>query len=485
MSTFEPEQTAAELLAEVTRLRAENERLRQRNATAQARAAQALSRATRLAQVVSVLGQLTDVDEVLDRAASEIAELFGADILVIWLGTRADQPATAWGMRPGAPPPVLSLSEADTARLVEVPILVGPVAECSVPEAVRAYEPAHVAWIRLSHRRDDLGTMLLVRRADQPFDSSDTLELRAVATRVALAIDNGRLQRRSQERLERLERLYERTAQLVGMLELGEIARLLASVALQELPVTGAEICIERPGAGAEHAASGSLAGDGSTEGAGDAAVRRAPLTLMEPATGWLGVADLDEDDSEAVDLLHHIADLANLVVGKALLFDATRTQAQYDAMTGLANRALFMDRLEESLQRARRYQHLVGLIFVDLDKFKQVNDTLGHAAGDELLVTVAHRLRDAVRATDTVARLGGDEFVVLCDRIDSTENLRVLAGRLSTRVQEPATIAGQEMRPGASMGVADTETSGYESAVLLAGADAAMYEDKADRRRR
>ena len=155
------------------------------------------------------------------------------------------------------------------------------------------------------------------------------------------------------------------------------------------------------------------------------------------------------------------------------------RHQMLHDALTGLANRTLLMDRLAQELQRARRHGGQVAVLFLDLDDFKQVNDTLGHDVGDALLVHVAGLLRSAVRPDDTVARLGGDEFVLVCD-IESSENAWDIAKRIHATSRTGTEVAdGTRLRPAFSIGMvlADPETS--DPVALLRDADSAMYAAK------
>ena len=163
-----------------------------------------------------------------------------------------------------------------------------------------------------------------------------------------------------------------------------------------------------------------------------------------------------------------------------------TTDRRSYDALTGLANRALFIERVTEALSRAsRRARSSFAVLFVDLDHFKAVNDTLGHAAGDLLLIEVARRLEMCVRPGDTVARLGGDEFAVLVARMEDAEDATRVADRIQQEMRSPVAIGSGAVRPGASIGIALSH-SGYEAAAeLLRDADAAMYRAKADGRGR
>ncbi|WP_328459856.1 GGDEF domain-containing protein [Actinoplanes sp. NBC_00393] len=154
------------------------------------------------------------------------------------------------------------------------------------------------------------------------------------------------------------------------------------------------------------------------------------------------------------------------------------RHQAFHDSLTGLANRPLLRDHLTQALARARRGSP-VAVLLIDLDGFKKVNDTYGHATGDQLLVAVAQRLRDAVRGADTAARLGGDEFAVLLDGMDSPRDAVLVAERLLASIQEPLTLSGIDLAPAASVGVAVWREHADIDA-LLHDADSAMYAAKA-----
>jgi diguanylate cyclase (GGDEF)-like protein/PAS domain S-box-containing protein len=152
--------------------------------------------------------------------------------------------------------------------------------------------------------------------------------------------------------------------------------------------------------------------------------------------------------------------------------------QAFHDGLTGLANRALFRDRLEQALARSERSLGLLAVLLVDLDGFKQVNDSLGHDAGDQLLQAVAERFSAEIRPSDTLARLGGDEFAVLVDGAHESHALAV-AGRLLNALAEPVWIAGRELSVGASIGIALHPGGAGPSEELLRHADVAMYAAK------
>lgn len=152
---------------------------------------------------------------------------------------------------------------------------------------------------------------------------------------------------------------------------------------------------------------------------------------------------------------------------------------ARYDALTGLPNRALFHDELDHILATMRRTGPS-AILFIDLDQFKQVNDTLGHPRGDELLCAVADRLRDMMRKTDIVARFGGDEFVVLQSPLRSSSDAANLAQRIVDKLSAPYDIDGHEVVIGASIGIAMAPRDGVDPDLLLKNADMALYHAKA-----
>lgn len=153
--------------------------------------------------------------------------------------------------------------------------------------------------------------------------------------------------------------------------------------------------------------------------------------------------------------------------------------QALRDPLTRLPNRLLLMDRARQALGRLRRSHALVALLFIDLDRFKAVNDSFGHAAGDHLLMAVAERLTDALRDSDTAARLGGDEFVVLAEDLESEEEALAVAERVLRALQAPFRRGATEVAMLASVGVSVSNASDADPEDLLREADIAMYRAK------
>jgi diguanylate cyclase (GGDEF)-like protein len=181
---------------------------------------------------------------------------------------------------------------------------------------------------------------------------------------------------------------------------------------------------------------------------------------------------------------LRGVGDQASTALQKARLLETVSHQASHDGLTGLPNRTLFLERLENALVDAGRRAH-VGVLFSDLDRFKEVNDTLGHAAGDELLRQVAARLRATVRPGDTVGRLSGDEFAIILPGLADPEDAHALAERVAACFTESFRLDGTDVEVGTSVGVAvlRDDADGRTAEQLLREADAAMYRHKQRRR--
>jgi len=152
---------------------------------------------------------------------------------------------------------------------------------------------------------------------------------------------------------------------------------------------------------------------------------------------------------------------------------------AYHDPLTKLANRLLFQDRLEHSMARAKRLKSRVAILFIDLDRFKHINDSLGHDAGDRVLCFVAERLQKQVREADTLARLGGDEFVIVLEHLKKTEDLARFVQKLLKDLMQPIVIAEQKLHVTASLGISIYPENGEDADSLMSAADIAMYQAK------
>ena len=158
---------------------------------------------------------------------------------------------------------------------------------------------------------------------------------------------------------------------------------------------------------------------------------------------------------------------------------DDMRKKAMHDQLTGLPNRASFVESLDHAVRKARRREGRFSVLFVDLDHFKEVNDTLGHAAGDQLLQGVSERLQAAVRESDLVARMGGDEFVVLIEEHRGAEEVMIVAQKILTFLERPLLLDWREMNVQCSIGIATFPEDGEDPESLVKNADAAMYQAK------
>lgn len=182
--------------------------------------------------------------------------------------------------------------------------------------------------------------------------------------------------------------------------------------------------------------------------------------------------------DEEDLAFMEALTDVVEAAGSKLRDGEASRHAALHDPLTGLANRALVMDHLELALTRAERRSTLAAVIFLDLDGFKRVNDSLGHLAGDELLVRVGERLRDAVRPADTVGRWGGDEFVAVCNDLHRVADVLVILERIAAAFELPFRVHDTVFSVGASLGAA-VSTGIDDAATLIAAADSEMYLSK------
>jgi diguanylate cyclase (GGDEF)-like protein len=177
--------------------------------------------------------------------------------------------------------------------------------------------------------------------------------------------------------------------------------------------------------------------------------------------------------------ILHVNRKLARALQASQHAEQALRHMAQHDTLTGLPNRALFADRLSQALAAAQRDRHRLALLFIDLDGFKPVNDSLGHGAGDELLREIARRLLHCVRGSDSVARIGGDEFVVLLRTVEAPDNACQIAEKICDAVRQPVPLEGTQCRVSASVGMAIYPDHGATETELMRHADSAMYAAK------
>lgn len=216
------------------------------------------------------------------------------------------------------------------------------------------------------------------------------------------------------------------------------------------------------------------------------------------PVHGWLGVPLLGPEGVEGalvvhtyspeiryadkdIELLQFVAIQIAAATQRMQMLARLEHAALHDQLTDLPNRKLFHDRLQSALARARREQSRLALLYLDLDLFKQVNDTYGHAIGDLLLQEVANRLRGAVRESDTVGRIGGDEFLLLLNDINVTEDAQTVSEKICQLLTQPFVLAGLELFISPSIGIALYPEHGDDYEQLIDYADEAMYSAKKD----
>jgi diguanylate cyclase (GGDEF)-like protein len=223
---------------------------------------------------------------------------------------------------------------------------------------------------------------------------------------------------------------------------------------------------------------------DGPTAWDADSAAggqRRITVQTQSGATHALVVKvspSLPYFGSEELRQLDRLADMVGLAIERCEMAEQMAYQASHDGLTGLANRTLFMERLEEAMHHVGRRRASLAVLFIDLDRFKLVNDRADHSAGDRVLSEMADRLTAMTRGVDLVARFGGDEFVALAE-VDHENDALDMAERIRTGLSAPVAVGGGQLVVTASIGVVITTDGSTSPAALLRDADNAMYEAK------
>ena len=189
----------------------------------------------------------------------------------------------------------------------------------------------------------------------------------------------------------------------------------------------------------------------------------------------WLSISAIKDDHGRVSQYVGIFSDISALKLAEQRL----EHLATHDMLTGLPNRMLLMDRLEQSIAAVRRQQSDMAVLFIDLDKFKPINDTLGHEAGDVVLQEVAWRLKSCVRETDTVARMGGDEFVIILQSVAGERDAETVAEKVLARLDEPVEVGEHHCELGGSIGIALYSKGDRDADSLIGNADVAMYHVK------
>lgn len=189
----------------------------------------------------------------------------------------------------------------------------------------------------------------------------------------------------------------------------------------------------------------------------------------------WLNISQVRDGNGKVTHYISTFTDMSALKASQ----DQLHHLAHHDPLTNLPNRLLFNDRLHQAIKRANRENCQVAILFLDLDRFKQINDTLGHPVGDEVLRQVAGRLKESLREGDTVARLGGDEFIVLLDRLDEAGDAQLVVEKVKSLFKTPFSVEGRDLYAGASIGVSLFPEDGADADTLMKNADISMYQAK------
>ncbi|MBF0330165.1 MAG: EAL domain-containing protein [Nitrospirae bacterium] len=192
--------------------------------------------------------------------------------------------------------------------------------------------------------------------------------------------------------------------------------------------------------------------------------------------TAWFVIAKFEDKKNKTEGYTAAFWDITRFKDNEKML----QEMAHFDVLTKLPNRSLMYDRLKQALTFASRYRLLIAVMLIDLDRFKEINDTLGHHVGDQLLVEASSRLSSAIRKSDTAARMGGDEFLVILPDVGSATNAAHLAQKFNSLLSSPFSLSGHELYISASIGVTIFPNDGSDSDVLIKNADTAMYHAKA-----
>lgn len=192
----------------------------------------------------------------------------------------------------------------------------------------------------------------------------------------------------------------------------------------------------------------------------------------------WVQITAAVLHDTKTHEPIHFIVQIEDITLRKQAEA-AIRNLAYHDTLTNLPNRRLLMDRIMQAISVAKRRHHMIAIMFLDLDKFKEVNDTMGHDVGDELLRAVSTRLINLLREEDTIARISGDEFVIVLHEINKTSDARHVAEKINHELISPFIIDDNEITVGVSIGITIYPNDGDDPLVLLKNADTAMYAAK------
>jgi diguanylate cyclase (GGDEF)-like protein len=459
-----------------------------------------------LAEFVAALSGLASAPEAAQAAVARATEALAGSFGAVVLNRRV---AVSAGFRPGAEPGQLvllaGLEPGDVVELPEVPV------------------PCCVATAPVEGGVE--GTLLVGRDAREPFSAEELGLVRAMGRVLAMVLRTIATVDELEERHELLQRLSQIQRSITQRADLQDTldAIVAGAAALVDEPIASLRI-IDPDDAQQVIMVSSLGVPDEITEasrrsrvgeGAGGRAISEARLVVIDDycaaehglpnfaryaiqtamaapvreqggIAGSLTVATRTPGrrfSSLEQEMLLSFAEHASLALTDARMVSDAMHQAMHDSLTGLPNRALFLDRVQHALDRNRRAGRQLAVLFLDLDNFKVVNDSLGHAAGDDLLVAVAGRLSHALRRSDTVARFGGDEFGILVEDVRSEHDAIVVAEQIAGLFVQPFALGDRDHFVTASIGIAIADRTTASPDTLIRDSDAAMYRAKAQGR--
>jgi diguanylate cyclase (GGDEF)-like protein len=451
----------------------------------------------RLEALQAIVGDLVsddDLESVLARIVATSARAVSAPVFVLAL---EELPAASQRVY------------ADGISLAEAAVVAADLVGDEVPQV-----PGRLVVDVVSPRRR-YGRIAAIQIEDHEFFEQETMILQAYARVAAAALDSAAALEESRRQAATANTLLALSTSLAEVVSIDEVAGKLIRAVRELVDCDRTSVVLVNPTTGIAQVAA--VDGYGPAEEAelmrarfavDETTLRAVPITDADPDAsdeqtiservgsigrvttpivaggellGWLSASVIARPgrlvDPDIENRMRGLAAQAATAVSNARLLDQVRHQALHDALTGLPNRSLIFDRVDQMLARNRRNRGEGAVLFVDLDGFKEINDTLGHAAGDQLLRAVAARLSATLRGSDTIGRLGGDEFVVLVES-DNESRAELVAERLLTALEQPFTIGGTTVIVNASIGFAagDRSTAGE----MLRDADIALYEAKA-----
>jgi diguanylate cyclase (GGDEF)-like protein/PAS domain S-box-containing protein len=355
-----------------------------------------------------------------------------------------------------------------------------------------------VAVVLMHNDGNIVGTITMLRTNGAPFDNAEALLLEDLAVRAGLAIAKARLHSEVTASEERFHAAFHDGPIGMALVDLGPAQRgqiIKANGALSRLTgyseeqMVGREFaaCFPEADDDIDIRTSGNVTGHDNDNGHDIGNRESGPereFAFLRPdgTTVWVRISQSIVRHGDRP--VYAVALLEDVSARKHAEAELHR-RALYDPLTGLPNRDLFADHLDLALQQLKRTPGTLALLYIDLDHFKEVNDTLGHEAGDKVLREIGGRLAGEVRGPDTAARLGGDEFVILCPAIADDADATRIAARLDGALTTPIQLAGREVDVSASIGISTTRNGTIDPEDFLRQADLAMYEAKQNGRRR